>query len=377
MKLDPLLSKAARLARKRDYEGALRFLKSEEDRYHGSFKFYYLCGVISLYSGSFLDAKLNFESAKKLKMKDPDTLLGLAFLYLRGMGTRGTNTNQAVDYYLDVLEIDPKNIIAKRALSVIRKHSSSEALSDWLTSGKLSKLFPKIPSPSITPKTVFSLSAAAAAVLVLIFVLLVNLRVLPSPFRNRNARPTADFVLSGQERSQPIETGGSYMYILTRNQATELYDRALSLFSSYRDEAAKINLNRILESNASEGLKNRARLLISNMEVPGFDTFVRSDNPSYAEVIAEPVVYRDVHIIWRGMATNVEITDEYTRFDFLIGYDTRRALEGIVPVIFERPVAINTERPLEVLARIVLTPSYTDITLEGVAIHQSGRLENN
>jgi hypothetical protein len=77
------------------------------------------------------------------------------------------------------------------------------------------------------------------------------------------------------------------------------------------------------------------------------------------------------------MATNVDITDEYTRFDFLVGYDTRRTLEGIVPVVFDMPVAINPERPLEVLGKIVVTSSYTDIMLEGVAIHQSGRLEEN
>jgi hypothetical protein len=116
--------------------------------------------------------------------------------------------------------------------------------------------------------------------------------------------------------------------------------------------------------------------MMDNMEVPGFDNFRRSDNPSFADVRSEPVIYRNVHVIWRGMATNVRVTDEYTYFDFLVGYDTRRVLEGIVPVVFERPVAINPERPLEVLGKITLLPSYTDIRLEGVAIHQSGRLEN-
>jgi len=172
-----------------------------------------------------------------------------------------------------------------------------------------------------------------------------------------------------------VETGGSYRYILTRDQALGLYDRALSLFTSYRDETAKISLNRILESNASEGLKNRARLLISNMDVPGFDTFKRSDNVSFADVMKEPAVYRDVYVIWRGMATNVEVTDADTRFDFLVGYDTRRTLEGIVPVVFDRPLSVNSERPLEILGKIVLTGASLDIALKGEAIHQSGRLE--
>lgn len=372
MKTDPLLNKAARLAKKRDYEGALKLLRAEEDRYYGSFKYYYLCGVVNLHAGIFLEAKHNFDSAKKIKMKDPSTLLGLAVLYLRGLGSRGTNTSQAVDYYLDVLEFDPKNKIAKNALTVIRKYSASEDFSDWLTAEKLSKLYPPIPFPAIDPKILVYGGLGLCAILILVSGLF--FKVIPD-IKRKNARASMELALTSQERASAVETGGSYMYILTRTQATDLYDRALSLFTSYRDEAAKINLNRILESNASQGIKNKSRLIMTYMEVPGFDSFKRSDNSSFSDVKSEPVLYRDVHIIWRGMATNVEITDEYTRFDFLVGYDTRTTLEGIITVIFNFPVSINPERPLEVLGRIVLL-STTEIQLAGLAIHQSGRLEN-
>ena len=372
MKLDPLLSKAARLAKKRDYEGALKILGAGEDRYNGSFKYYYLYAVICLHSGSFVEALTFFRRARQIKMNDPNTLLGLAVLYLKRM-----NTVQAVDHYLDVQEIQPKNRIAKKALAVIRKYSASDALSEWMTPSRLEKLYPPIPFAPLSSRVIIGASLILAAALILASGLFLIFRVLPSPFKTRQARPTAEFVLSGQERSEPVEVGGSYRYILTRDQATGLYDRALSLFTAFRDEAAKINLNRILESNASEGLKNKALLLLSYMEVPGFDTFKRNDNPSFSDVRNEPVIYRDVHVIWKGMATNVEVTDEHTRFDFLVGYDTRRTLEGIVQVTFDRPVSINSERPLEVLGRIKPVSSNTDIVLEGVAIHQSGRLEDN
>ena len=371
MKLDPLLSKAVRLAKSGDYEGALKALRAEEDRYYGSFKYYYLYALISLYTGAFVDALRNFHLARKIKMKDPDTMLGLAVLYLKRM-----DTVQAVDYYLDVQEIDPKNKIVKRALSVIRKNSDPEALSEWLTPERLKKLFPPIPFAGIPLKMILTTVVIALVSLIIVSTILINLRVLPNPFRKAGDRPSAQFVLTGQERRAPVEVGGSYSYILTGDQAIALYDRALSLFTAHRDEAAKINLNRILESNASEGLKNRARILLENMEIPGFDTFRRGDNADFAEVISEPVVYRNVFVIWRGMATNIEVTDESTRFDFLVGYDTRRVLEGIIPVVFDRPVAINSERPLEVLARIELTGPNLDIRLQGLAIHQSGRLEN-
>jgi len=373
MKLDPLLSKAAGLAKKRKYEEALKILKDEEDRYNGLFKYYYLYALICLHSGSFVEAHEYFHFARQLKMKDPATLLGLALCSLREM-----KTARALDYYLDVQEAEPNNKIAKRALAAIRKNSDPEALSEWMTPQKIKKLYPPIPGPLISPKTILSAVLILAAGCVLVYGILVGAKALPNPFKTQSGRQTQGFILSGEERSEPVETGGSYRYILTRDQATGLYDRALALFTEYRDEEAKVNLNRVLESNASEGLKNKSQRLLSYMEVPGFDTFKRNFNPSYSDVRNEPVLYRDVHIIWRGMATNVEVTDEHTRFEFLVGYDTRTTLEGIVQVTFDRPVSINSERPLEVLGRIRLVSPYSqDIVLEGVAIYQSGRLEDN
>ncbi|MDR0442048.1 MAG: tetratricopeptide repeat protein [Treponema sp.] len=371
MKTDPVLGKAARFVKSRDFQSASRILESEENRYYGSHKFYYLYAVTCLYSGDFGGALSFFRQARQIKMKDPDTLLGLAALFLHRM-----DTVQAVDYYLDVQEIDPGNSIAGRALSVIRKHSSHESLADWLAAGKLKKLYPPVPHAALEPKKiVFSLAIAIAA-LFLVSGILVKFRMLPNPFKSQQSRPAAEFNLSAQERREPVELGGSYRYILTRNQAVDVYDQALSLFTSYRDEKAKINLNRLLESNASEGLKNKSRLLFAYMEIPGFDTFRHSDNIPYSDVKDEPVLYRDVYVIWRGMATNVKLQENTTSFDFLVGYDTRRTLEGIVPVVFDRPVALNTERPLEVLGKIVPLSS-ENIMLEGTAIHQSGRLETN
>ena len=368
MKFDSFLNNVAILAKKRNYEGALTALKYEEERYYGSFKYYYLYGLICLYAGNYAEAHENFNLARKIKINDPNLMLCFAVLYLKRM-----DTVQAVHYYLEVQELDKNNKLAKKALAVIRKYSSGEALSDWMTEN-LSKLFPPIPAPFITTKKIINIALILAAAFIVFFGILVNVKAVPNPFR-RNQRPTADFVLSNQERKETVQVDGYYKYILTRDQAINLYDKALSLFTSYRDEEAKKSLNRILESNASEGLKSRARLLMDNMQVPGFDNFKKSDNPALADVRSEPVIYRNVHVIWRGMATNVTVTDEGTTFDLLVGYDTRKILEGIVPVVFFSPVSINTEKPLEVLGKITVNAS-SDIKLEGVAIHQSGKLEN-
>jgi hypothetical protein len=372
MKLDPILTKAVRLARSGKYEGAIRTLEAEVNRYHGSFHYYYILGVSCLHTGDFGGALTYFRLAREVKIRDPLAILGVAALYLR----RG-ETDKAVDFYLEVQELDEKNRIAKKALRVIRKYSG-DTFSAWLESGKLPSLFPPIQFAGFSWKEITVSAAALAAALVICFGILVKFQVLPNPFAKRGDRPQmSEFILSREVRKQLVQTEGSYRYELTEAQVLESYEKSLSLFSFYRDEAAKININRILESNASEGVKNGARLMLSYTKTPGFNNFIQSDNVSYSEVFKEPWLYRDVHVIWKGMATNVETIQSATRFDFLVGYDTRKTLEGIVLVEFGRAVSINSEQPLEVLGRIVpVGSSDGGIRLEGVAIHQSGLLES-
>jgi tetratricopeptide (TPR) repeat protein len=374
MRLDKILTKALRLAKGKNYKDAIQTLEVEVNRYHGTFRYYYILAVSCLHINDFNGALEYFKLARNVKAQDPQALLGMAVLYLR----RG-ETVQALDYYLEVQDLNQKNKIAARALKIIRKYGGQDRLSDWLESGELYKLYPPLPALPLSPRRFVLPLVALFGCLVLLGLLLVHLRVIELPTRGTRGGIAAT-VLEQEDRERPVETGGSYRYILTRSQVLDIYDQALSLFTDKRDESARYNLNRLLESNASEGIKNKCRLISSYLETPGFDTFNRRDNFSYADVIRDPFLYRDCHVIWQGMATNIENLPDRTIFDFLVGYETRRTMEGIVRVVFEQAAAINPERPLEVLGRI--TPISLEnglntgvgIELEVVAIHQSGLL---
>ncbi|MDR0451133.1 MAG: tetratricopeptide repeat protein [Treponema sp.] len=373
--MDPILTKAIRQTRRRNFEGAIKTLEVEgANRYHGIFRYYYILAVSCLYVNDFKGALEYFRLARKVKARDPLSLLGLGVLYLR----RG-ETAEALEYYLEAQDLDPKNRIAARALKIIRKYGGQDRLSDWLESGELYKLYPPLPKLPLSPRHFLLPLAGLFAALSILGFLLVQFRLIDLPFRE-NRTGIAATAREREDRERPVETGGSYRYILTRDQVLNIYDQALSLFTGKRDEAARYNLNRLLESNASEGIKNKCRLVISYLETPGFDTFNRRDNFSYAEVIRDPFLYRDCHIIWRGMATNVEYLPDRTAFDFLVGYETRRTMEGIVRVTFEQAAVINPEKPLEVLGRIVPVVGEGNpnagfnIELRAVAVHQSGLL---
>jgi tetratricopeptide (TPR) repeat protein len=367
VKLDPILTNAARLCKRRQYGEAIQLLEPEVVRYHDSFRYYYILAVSCLYLGDFSGAFTYFKRARDIKMRDPSVLLGMAVLYLR----RG-DIPRSIDFYLEVQELDPENAKAKRALNIIKKHGDPENLEAWMESGKLSKIYPPLPK---VPPTVGEIILPIAGLLIITALGLGILFKLKNPsVPNRSGFDLAN--LEREDRAEPVQVGGSYRYVLTRQQVLDTYDEALDLFTDRRDEASKVELNRLLESNASESIKNKARILLSYTELPGFDTL--EDRFSYSEVNRQPWLYRDCYVIWRGMAANVNMLEQGTSFQLLVGYDTRSALEGIVPVEFDISISVDLERPLEILGKVI--PASTiegqgmGILLEGIAIHQSGNI---
>jgi tetratricopeptide (TPR) repeat protein len=371
VKLDPMLTRGVRLLRRGKYGDVISILQPEVVRYHDSFNYYYILGSACLRAGDLGGAFAYYKRAREIKMLEPLVLLGMGVYYLH----RG-DTGKAVDLYLEVLDLDPRNRIAKRGLQVLRKHGGAEGIQGWIDSGKTHRLFPPMPKLPLTLAGVLGPLALCLLVLALAGGILAKLGILaPGKAAGPERADLSGVALEREDRESPVQIGGTYRYILTRKEVLDHYETGRRLFAEYRDEAAKLSLNRIIESNASDPIKNKARLLISYMEVPGFDTL--KDRFSYAEVLADPLLYRDCHVIWQGMATNLSSGEAATAFDFLVGYDTRTKLEGIVQVRFDFSVPLNLERPLEVLGRVVPVSTNTGeegIRLEGIALHQASTL---
>jgi len=298
---------------------------------------------------------------------------------------RRGETDRAVDFYLEVLELKPNNRIAQKALKLIRMYAGTDKFAAWLEAGKLSSIFPPVAFPGFTAKEKLCAVIVLLAVAMTVFGVMVRLKYVPNPFNPRGDRQgIVAGSLTREERLDPVQAGDSYHHKFpSRIQAVETYEKALALFAAYRDERAMVELNRILVSNAADGLKNKARVIIDYMkppyrETPRFDTFRRGDNISFQEVEKDPILYNDVHVIWQGRAANVNITNNATTFDLLIDYDPENKtsiMRGTAFVVFDRAIPLNPGRQLEVLGRVGLDKEGR-INLEGIAIHQSGRLEN-
>jgi tetratricopeptide (TPR) repeat protein len=362
---DNILHNALRFAKKGNYGDAITILEREILRYRDSFRFYYILALSCLRTGDFGRAYTYFKSAHDIKNRDVNVLLGIAALNMK----RGENA-RAVDLYLKVLDIEPANKCAKNALSILRKYGGSEDLHDWLETKKIHKLYPPFPREKLRPSQIITVAFGVLAAAALGTFIAGKLRIIDLVFFRQEERTGfAVSALSSSDKSKIVETGGAYHTILTEQDVLSAYENARTYFNEYKDNSARIEINRILLSNASEGIKNKAHVLlryIDDVEV-GFNTL--TERFDYRDVEQESSLYNGCYVAWGGMAANVEQTDNETSFDLLIGYETRRELRGIVRVICPFAFNIDRERPLDVLGRVAAQDNGT-FNLNAVSIHQ-------
>ncbi|MDR0409071.1 MAG: tetratricopeptide repeat protein [Spirochaetaceae bacterium] len=361
-----VLTKAARLARRGSYETAIQLLESEVYNYRDSFMFFYLLGLCCLYSGNYGGAHDYLTRAREIKPREPSVLLAMAALYVKRADSR-----RAISFYLEVQEVDGKNRTARTALKILRKYAGSDDLLAWIESGKLRSIYPRFPrekpKPAKLVRNIMLPCLVAAAVSLVIFV--------------KNSKPVdaaperegfTESVLTQDDKKNLVEMGGVYYFILTEKQILTSYENARKFFDERKDNSARIEINRILESNANTGIKNKASNLERYLEMPGFETLKSkpSENIAYADVMKAPPLYRGCNVLWSGMAADITAEQNETLFNFLIGYDKRRSVEGIVKVRLPFVADINLEYPLEVLGKIVPADAPETLSLEGITIHQ-------
>ncbi|ULQ59898.1 hypothetical protein K7I13_00665 [Brucepastera parasyntrophica] len=334
-------------------------LDSDDDQYKDSFQFYLYLGLACLHTGDAGGAASYFERARRIRLRDPDLLTAQAALYLRQR-----KTSQAVEYYLEALQYAPSHRLAKKSLEFIRKNGDEDTISELIETGKIRRFYPrpKVKRSVSVPAVLGCCLLVAAAVVVFAFIAKNN-----SPSQER--ADLSAFELNSDDRKAPVELGGTYRYIMTESEVLQAYAKVQRLFQEYRDNAAQVEINRLLYSNASAEIRRKARLLMEYLGEPGFDTI--RDSYSYAEVNVDPNLYLDCWVVWKGMATNIRRTDNTVDFDLLVGYDTRQRLEGIVPVHFNTVLEVDPDKPLEVLGQLTLENGKP--ALKGGSIFQTGR----
>ncbi|HZK19265.1 MAG TPA: hypothetical protein VFC68_00925 [Treponemataceae bacterium] len=353
------LEKARKALNRHRFTAVVKILEPFVIDYRESFDFHYILGTACLYLGDIGGAELYYKRARRIKITDPNLINAQAVLFLR----RG-EVDKAVEYYLEAQEYDPTNATAQKGLDFIRKNSSPERIQAAIINNTIENLYPRCAN---SPLSKIALSAAVFITIFIVSYYFVFPRISTPKMQRADL---TDLVLTIEDQRNSLETDlttSKYRYILSAEQITSSYAKAQKYFQNYRDNAAQVEVNRILNSNASAAVRQKTRLLMEYFEKPGFDTI--TDVYTYKEVAEEPYLYLDCWVVWSGRITNAKETTYEYYCDFLVGYDSMKQMDGLVPLVLEQPVVINTTQPLTVLAKIGIQNN--KIFLKGSSIYQS------
>nr|WP_318659661.1 hypothetical protein [uncultured Treponema sp.] len=353
---------AKRLMARRDFGSAIKLLQSKAEVYEASFDYYCTLGIACLYIGDSGAANFNFEQARKIKIQDSNLLLGQAAIFLR----RG-ETDRAIQYYLDIQVFDPQNPIAKAALEFIRTNGDYETICRWADSGKLEQFYPPL---EFNPK-IIGYAACAVALGIIFGISLVNIFTAKNVFQSKRA-DLSELVLTAEEQKHPQEKDVSknlVRFIMSDREIKKSYTKAAEAFHNYNDNAAQVEINRILNSNASAGIRQKARLLMEYLQEPTFDSL--KENYEIEKVKETPELYLDCFVDWSGRIANVEQSENYMEFTLLVGYEDQKNVSGTVIVKLDYiPVPeLDGAKPVRVLGRISLDGD--KIYLRGKSVYQN------
>ncbi len=351
------LHEAEALFRKRRWSQLISLLEPLSAVFRDNARFSVLLGSAYMYKEDIGGAYSCFRRAESLDYRNVEAALGLAAVHIR----RG-ETDKAVHLYVGILERSPRARKARLGLAYLRRHTGD----GQLPAGQLRRLYPE-PAFRWRPLVFALLVAALACAVVMAFPSVLT------KFRESIPRRdgVSDIVLSPEETVAPVGSEGGFDIILTEKDALATFDKAKRLFSDFRDEAALVELNRLLLSNATRQVKAKAESLARYVREPSFLSM--PDRFSFAEVAAFPRLYEGVGIIWKGLPANMTSTatasGAATSFELLVGYHDKKRLEGIVKVVAGFELRLTPDRPVEVLAR-VRNSAGAAFFLECVAVHE-------
>lgn len=359
-----VLEQARNLMRRRKFGMATRLLESYAANYRGSFEYYLALGTSCLYLDDEGNAAKYYQAARDIHVNSSELLLGQAAIFLR----HGNNA-KALQYYLDVLDMDPNNQVAKDAMEFIRTRGKDfSAVQKLKSNGGIKKYYPQVgTNPDIIRNCILG---GIVFVLAVIFAIV----IWPSEKMDWAGNGVPNLALTPYEKRNALAdelSSKAVHYILGNDDVEKCYDNAGMYWANHRDNPARVEINRILNSNASVSIKTKALELQGRLSKVTFDNLIENpgDNYSYSKVEEDPVLYEGCYVAWAGTIANLEQHKDGTwTCQLLVGYHDGEHVEGTVDVVFQKDFLINPSKPIKILGIVCVKSG--KIYLDGTAIHQ-------
>lgn len=338
----PLLRRAQRLYGFRRFSELTSLLEPEVFSFRDNPEYYKLLGMACLHRQDFGGADTYLQRCVQLQgPKDPEILMALGCL-----SARRRQAPKALGYWLQALELKKNYHLAKQALQQARGLAADSDWSEWTQSPAFFKLFP---GPRL-PWSAWLLGAAALSG-ILVF-LLGSIAFAANLVSVANQPLEAEIERLSLPALGPVSLPeGQFSIVYGDAEIRRIFRKAQELYQERRYNEGRFELNRLLISNADDGVKQRAKLLDSFFVAPDFSTWQGPDF-AFEEVRREPLRFQGVYVRWRGRVANLRIEAEQMQFDLLVGYQDGRIVEGVVPVRLGFASLFENSQSLEVLAEV-------------------------
>jgi len=345
---DSLLRQAWILYKHGRFSAALESLESKVFQFREDPAFFRILGLCCLRLGDWKGGETYLQRSRQLD----DTVHRDALLGLMAVAARRRDYGEAVRVGLEILDRNPQDKIAKKGLARLRTALATPEAGPGLDKDTLGQWLP----PFRRSNAALGVWALRVAVVLIIGAAavggtwwgLVLVKGSPAAAEARKGPDFSSFPSSGDA----VQPGSSFSVTLTPDEVRQGWERAKKAFQDYSDSRARYEINRLLLSNASAAVKERARDLLPFLHEPDFSR--PDDSSSYQEVRISPALYEGCTVRWSGVLTNLVSGDKKITFDLLLGYQDGQVVEGIVPVELAFAALLKNSQVIEVLGRVAL-----------------------
>jgi hypothetical protein len=367
------LRQAERLYAEQRYAELVRHLAPQIFLFRANARYFHLLGIASLHIGDIGGAYSYLQRGKDLDPLNPDLLLSLAIAHL---GRK--EEPQALQVLVGLQDLHPTNDRTIRLLETIKQASDRTDWADQIKLGKLRHLYP-VPGFNWRKwlrRCLLAFGGLAGLVLLglgIAGIVNVMARWQP-PLRNGAERsaavsspgPTAEGPAGTDDSRFGVAPGAAPRFQLSPGEIDSLVRDATVAFREYRDNRARLMVNRVMQSNASAAVKERMRGLAGHFKDPGFTNFHDNFEPSAVE--ADPVLHAGVFVMWRGKLADVQKGQTAITFNLLVGYENSPVVLAKVPVSLGFAADVHDGEPVELIGQVQADPETGTFSLKGTAL---------
>ncbi len=347
------LKKAEKQFKLGKYSNVIRLLEPEVFKYRENEKFYYYLGMSCLFLGDYSGANSYLRRALQIN-PNSDQMLGLAVIHLKH-----GNPSEAIRIWLDILDKEPDNKHAQRSLDILKRSEALEKIPEDFLAKNLNKFLPFYKKTKVY-NFIHYAAIILSALIILTGLFFTSNYLLKNLKKSRNLYPE----LTISRNLNDIVAEGEFKIELQAREIVALFESAKNYFIDNKDNEARIDINKLLNSNASEAVKEKARLLDSYLKEPDYRYFKNSI--TYRMAAEKPYLYNNCYVKWSGKIANIRIFEKSVNFDFLIGYDSGKIVEGIVNVTADFPIVLDEQFTYDIIGQIKLENGH--LALKAISI---------